>query len=341
MPSRFLTLISLTILQAILFQGCTSNPLDINVSKVEVPPVKISRLEQQVFQSPQKSAQELHDQLQQQYGTLYLGFQSVINTVYPDSSAIFNLEMFRHDTIMQAVYAATQKRFPDLTDLENDITNIHKHFKYYFPNRFLPKVVSYISGFNFRQFPVDSTIGISLEMYLGSTSRFYQMIQFPHYQTLTMNPINIPTDYAQGWMMTIFPRKFEKKDLLSEMIYNGKILYLVDALLPTQTDSMKINYSAKQLKWCQQNEYNMWAFFIQKKLLYETNPAEIVKYTGDGPFTAAFNKESPSRVGNYLGWMIVRSYMKHHPKTTLEQLMAITNGQTLLNESHYKPNKTS
>ena len=154
-----------------------------------------------------------------------------------------------------------------------------------------------------------------------------------------MTPQNVPIDYVLGWMMTEFPRNAEKKDLLNEMVYNGKLLYLLDALMPDKADTLKIAYSGKQLSWCKQNEFNMWAYFVQKKTLYETNPAEIIKFTGEGPFTAAFNKESPSRVGNYIGWMIVRNYMKRQPKTTLEDLMAQKDAQKLLNQSHYKPNK--
>ena len=322
-----------------LFTSCSNNPLDIDVSKVQVPEVKISRFEQDVFNSNQLTAQQLKTQLEKKYGSFYLGFQSVINTVYPDSSTLFNLDQFRRETIMQAAFRSAQQVYPNLQELEQEITLIHKYFKHYFPQRQLPKVVSYTSGFNFKQFPVDTTIGISLDMYLGADSRFYKMIQFPRYQTLNMTPQNVPIDYVLGWMMTEFPRNAEKKDLLNEMVYNGKLLYLLDALMPDKADTLKIAYSGKQLSWCKQNEFNMWAYFVQKKTLYETNPAEIIKFTGEGPFTAAFNKESPSRVGNYIGWMIVRNYMKRQPKTTLEDLMAQKDAQKLLNQSHYKPNK--
>ena len=117
------------------------------------------------------------------------------------------------------------------------------------------------------------------------------------------------------------------------------MLYLEDALLPQIEDSVKMCYTPKQWNYCKTNEYNMWAYFVQNKLLYDSDPSEIVKFTTDAPFTAAFNKNSPSRVGNWIGWRIVCAYMKKHPKVTLEDLMSQRDAQLILAQSNYKPSK--
>ena len=324
----------------VLAFACNRNPLDVDISKVNVPKVKVDRMDQEVFKTGTMSEVELQANLQRKYGNFYNGFQSVISSVFPDSTAQYNLYMFRHDSIMRAAFLEGDKLYPDLNELESALTLAYKHFRFHFPLRHLPRPVAYISGFNFKQFPVDSIIGIGLDMYLGSNVRFYQMIQFPKYKTYAMNSNYMLTDFVAAWMLTEFPKSQEKKDLLNEMIYNGKILYLADALMPSVEDSVKIEYASKQLNWCKANEYNMWAYLVQQKLLYTTDPTEIIKYIGDGPFTAAFNpKDSPARVGSWLGWMIVRNFMKHNPKLSLEDLMAETDGQVILSKSHYKPSK--
>ncbi len=340
----------LVLLLPFLF-SCSGRRLDADVSKIQVKEVKIDRLEQDVFNAPLADIGGLRKRLQAKYGNFYLGFQSVINSGGRQSSGggvseqelrfsdSVSLRLFVSDSAMKEAYKDCQKVYPDLGQVQSDLTEVFRHFRFYFPARPLPRVVSYMSGFNYSFLPVDSTIGIALELFLGRENKFYQLIQFPKFKTLTMSKEYLASEFSRGWMSTVFPRTDEKKDFLSEIIYDGKILYLVDALLPATNDTIKMGYSQKQLKWCRENEYNMWAYFVQKKIFYLSDPVEMVKYTGDGPFTSAFNKESPSRVGIWIGWQIIRSYMDHHPKETLEDLMNEKDAQAILSQSKYKPSR--
>ncbi|MBI2271879.1 MAG: hypothetical protein HYU69_16175 [Bacteroidetes bacterium] len=320
-----------------LLVACSGNRLDVDVSEIKVEELKIDRLEEDLFNAKISGA-GLKLQLEKKYGDFYLSFQNVVSGgAVPDSAAINSLGMFVRDSAMKEAYNECKKKYPDLSWLKNDLTEVYRHFNYHFPKYRLPRVVTYMSGFNFSILRVDSTIGIALEMYLGNNNKFYQMLQFPKYKTMTMEKEYMVSDFARGWMTTEFPKNGSGKDLLNEIIYNGKLLYLVDALLPELNDTVKMGYTQKQLEWCEQNEYNMWAYFVQKKVLYISNPGEIIKYTGEGPFTSAFNKESPARVGTWIGWHIVRAYMNNHPEVSLEELMKDNDAQKLLTRSKYKP----
>ena len=328
------------ILIAVTLWACSDNRLKIDVSQVKVNPVKIERMETDLFQNNTPIIQ-LQQQLKKKYDVFFLSFQSSIASAYRDSSTEFNLSQFISDSIERNVYRDCERLYPNLDNLESSLTEEYKHFRYYFPKRKLPRVITYISGFNFKLNIVDTIIGISLDMYLGSNNRYYKMMPdiFPKYKTMSMRKENIITDFTMAWLLTEFPKNQDKKDLLSEIIYNGKLLYLEDALLPQIEDSVKMCYTPKQWNYCKTNEYNMWAYFVQNKLLYDSDPSEIVKFTTDAPFTAAFNKNSPSRVGNWIGWRIVCAYMKKHPKVTLEDLMSQRDAQLILAQSNYKPSK--
>ena len=110
-------------------------------------------------------------------------------------------------------------------------------------------------------------------------------------------------------------------------------------MLPQVNDTAKIQYTQKQLEYCTQNEYNLWTYFVAQKLLYTTNHVEIMKYTGEGPFTSAISKECPPRIAYWVGWQIVRQYMQNNPDVTLEQLMKQDDAQVILSQSKYKPKK--
>ena len=165
------------------------------------------------------------------------------------------------------------------------------------------------------------------------------MLTLPHYKTMFMNKENIIPDATRAWMITEFPYNMNKSDFLSEITYIGKIMYLTDALLPAVQDSLKIQYSQQQLDYCSQNEFNVWSYFASEKLLYSTDQTEIMKFTSEGPFTSAFSKEAPPRIGYWIGWQIVKQYMKNNPEISLEQLMKEVDAQKILNKEKYKPRK--
>jgi len=123
------------------------------------------------------------------------------------------------------------------------------------------------------------------------------------------------------------------------MIIAGKALYFVDVTLPDVKDEFKIGYSAKQLDWSQKNESNIWAFIIENQLLFSSNPQGVSKMMTDAPFTSGFAAESPGRLGAYIGWQIVRNYMKEADGITLKQLMEDTDAQQILKVSKFKPGK--
>ena len=324
-----------------LFTSCGSNHLDIDVSDSTIPDVKINRLEQDVFNIDTTDIKTSSEKLQTKYGHFYSSFISRIinNGGLHDSSYLERMKQFISDRDMLEAYADCQKAYPTTDFLNKELTELYKHFHYYFPDRKLPKPITMMSGFNYSVVLLDSTLAIGLEMYLGGDNKFYQMLTLPHYKTMFMNKENIAPDAARAWMITEFPYHMNKSDFLSEITYIGKIMYLTDALLPHVPDSLKIQYSQQQLDYCSQNEFNVWSYFAAQKLLFSTNQTEIMKFTNEGPFTSAFSKESPPRIGYWIGWQIVRQYMKNNPETSMEQLMEEVDAQKILNKSKYKPKK--
>ncbi len=326
---------------ALFFASCGGNRLNVDVSDINVGDVKINRLEQDVFMMDTSQILAATEKLQTKYGHFYSGYISGVinNGVLTDSSYSFRMKQFINDKDMREAYADCQKIYPDLNFLEDELTGIFKHFKFYFPEKNLPKIATMMSGFNYPVVLIDSTLAIGLDMYLGSKSKFYQMLAMPHYKSLFMNKETIAPDAVRIWMLSEFSYHMDKSDFLSEIIYIGKILYLDDALLTGVHDSLKVQYTQKQMMYCMQNEFNIWSYFVSQKLLYTTNQAEIIKYTSEGPFTSAFSKESPPRIGYWIGWQIVRQYMKNNPEITVEQLMQEKDAQQLLAKSKYKPRK--
>ena len=130
------------------------------------------------------------------------------------------------------------------------------------------------------------------------------------------------------------------RSLLALMVYRGKQLYLKDKLIPDFTDGAKIAYTDLQIQWCKENEYQMWSYFVENKILFEANMKNEFRFINDAPFSKFYldiDAESPGRVGQWLGWQIVRSYMENN-NTSLKDMLAL-DAKTIFDKSKYKPSK--
>jgi uncharacterized protein YneF (UPF0154 family) len=48
-------------------------------------------------------------------------------------------------------------------------------------------------------------------------------------------------------------------------------------------------------------------------------------------------KESPGKIGRWIGWRLVEQYMNQNPEITLDELMKNQNFQEIVKQSGYKP----
>lgn len=182
----------------------------------------------------------------------------------------------------------------------------------------------------------DSLVLISLELYLGKTHKFYE---FPEYLKQNFEKSQIMPDIVSSFALSQV-RPPSDKSLLSLMIYSGKELYLKDAFLPNYADAAKIGYTPEQIKWCEENEEYMWRYFIENKMLYSSDSRLPNRFINLAPFSKFYleiDNESPGRVGTWIGWQIVRSFMQNN-EVSLSQLLQM-DAVEIFNKSKYKPRK--
>ncbi|MFO0321327.1 MAG: hypothetical protein ACK504_02750 [Bacteroidota bacterium] len=332
----------------VFFIGCLSsckhNPLDIDTSHVNQKTVVFKRLDKDIVELNQQNIEKKTDDFQKKYSSFYLRYvTSILNQggKINDSSYNHNTLAFIADRDMKSVFRDIPTKITDnyIELLGEELTEVLKRFKFFFPNRKTPKqFVTFMSGFNYNVVYVDSTIGIGLEMYLGSNSEYYNMLQFPKFRTRIMNKEHLLTDVVRGWLLTEFDNADPPaNNLLNHMIFYGKIFYACDGLLPNVHDSLKFGYTTKQLITCKQYEKNYWGFFVKDNKLFDNDLKIISEFTSDGPFTRAISNECPPRIAMWLGRQIVKSYMEHNDKVTLNDLMNETDAQKILSKSKYKP----
>ncbi len=319
--------------------SCNRNPLKVDISEIEAEPEYVN-FNKELFSLPLKDTlQEFIDLREKNPDFFDLYTYKVINIGgINDEYFTDYMNQFLTDTMILNVKSLVESEFKDLDNIQNQITKAFQYYKYHFPDKNLPTIYFYISGFNQSVVTAEDLIGIGLDKYLGKDCEYYlRLSTTPLYKIKNMHKEKIVADVAYAWGMTEFEHTNKATNLLGNMIHQGKLMYFVDAMLPTTSDTLKIGYSKEQLEWCKKNEAQMWVQLVETKMLYSSKRMDILRYTNDGPYTNGFPLESPARTGIWIGWQIVRKYMKEHPEVTLPELMNNNDYQKILNDSGYFP----
>ena len=321
---------------ALLFiQSCETRSFKgpkIDESLLEIGDVKIHRYGKALFEIDTTDFLSEVRSMQNEF-PLFLGYD------IGNSNKLLPLYEYVTDTQLISISKKTMEVYPDLISEENQLSDAFSRYHYFFPDKKIPVVYTYISDLYFEK-PVivdDSVVIIALDVYLGESFTKYRSLGLPYYKIRCMTPDNIVVDVMKSLYVANLNHRNKQKTSLDKMIAAGKLLYFLDAVLPDIPDSLKICYITDQMKWVEENKKNVWAFMVKNKLFYSADYKIQTKLMEDGPFTKGFSNDSPPRLGIWLGWKIVREYMDKHPNISLESLLKNEDAQVIFNQSGYKP----
>lgn len=308
----------------ILLIGCgQTSAIEKEIAAIPVS-IEVERFDQIFYETPVG-----------QFGKLRNRYSVFFPDEYADSIFVSKLI----DPLYRELYAEVQLKYRDFISVQSEIEDLFRHIKYYFPDKNIPqKVTTLISEMDYANKVIytDSLVLVALDLYLGEDHRFYD---FPNYFRQTFTRRQIMPDMAEAFAETVV-RYPTERTLLSQMIYYGKQLYLKDLLIPKYTNAEKIGYTEKQWQWCVENEKEMWRYFIEESLLYNTDSKLLLRFITPAPFSKFYlelDNESPGRVGIFIGWQIVRSYM-NQSGSNLDSLLS-TDAKTIFETSKYKPKR--
>ena len=318
--------------------SCTSADRRVDLEGLD-PGVEILRLDIDLFEIDIDSIPQQLPWIKERYGEFFDIFNHlIIRTGNPGSPAYpQHLHRFLTDFDIYRIHSETGRVFHDLTELEAELDKAFRHYMFYFPGYAVPQIYTYISGFNQSVVTAEGIMGIGLDKYLGRDHFFYSELQLPNFQRFNMHPAKISSDCMIAWAMTEFEFDDSDDNLLSHIIYHGKLLFFADAMLPDLHDTLKTGFSLSHLEWCRGNEAQMWTYLVENKLLFSTDARTINQFINEGPFTSEFTRDSPARAAVWLGWQIVKSYMNRHKDLSLEELMLDNDYQGILNRARYRP----
>jgi len=319
--------------------------------KIVVPeqsiPYTFHRFDHDLVSADFSDPAALSQHLYQRYGTFFCHFLEDILRLGPCESPETTGELEGFVT------------WPDMVELQGEIdrlyttehiTEMNRSFRevigrwhYFFPDSVIPSVVYMNSGLNYSAFCTDSVFATGLDYFLGSDNAIVNKLPpdlFPAYLRDDMKPeyatINTVKDFCQREVSQSVPFP-DRPDLLSLLVFHGKVMYMMDLLMPEVSDSSKMNWSSAQMEWAFANEWNTWKELARQDVMFSTSMRKNVRWFDFGPFTNVGNvpQDSPPQLGIWMGWNIIRAYMREHPQTPIQKLLHGVPDKSLLQT--YKP----
>lgn len=288
-------------------------------------PVRICRFEQLLFEGKGDAAD----------------FASPLLNYHPEDAEFMHaVADFTSDPMVRQLYTVTDSLYGDLSWLEEELGNAMSRAHECLPAMnyrfFFTLVTADLEDYANRVFCNNTDLAISIDHYAIGHVEGLQRYGVPNYiARLCRREYILPDCMAAAARNHI---ELPEGDLtfLDYAIAEGKTLYFLDQVLPHVHDTLKIRYTGKQLAWMEENEENVWGWLIQNGVLFSNDNTQLRNLLDEAPKTNAFGDGSAPRTGDYIGWQIVKQYMKK-TDASMGELFAENNSRKILETSGWRP----
>lgn len=345
--TKFLKTIFAFALICILISACDMSEKGPDVSNIETD-FKFLNFEEDFSKLDTVNIDASLTELSFKYPQLFPIYFNEIVPIYAEDQQTFktSLKKMLGNPGYKKLRDTVKIEFSSTELLEKDLKKACQYLKHYFPKKLTPHFYSVISEFGFQNFIFNDKdrdgIGIGLDMFLGASFPYKSLDpsnpSFSQYLTRTYNKEHLVKKSIEPVVLDIIGEPNGKR-LIDHMIHQGKKLYILERLLPFVNDTIINEYTPSQLDWCNNNEQEIWSFFLEKNLLYETSMLKINRYLKPAPSSTGMPKESPGRTAAFIGKQIVNKYMERNPDMTLSKLVKSVDSQKILTASKYKPKR--
>ena len=310
---------------ALTLSSCGSDPLDVDVSETNLA-LDYLNMDSLLYNSKDRVA--ALDNLPKEYQKVieyqtYFCYQVGLNPQIPIEQ---DIQDFYSNLYVQRLEKSIHKKFPNPIRNHAKIIDGFKHLKYHLPKAKMPKGIVYANSyFSSSAFCTEDRICMGMERYLGKNDPVIKELpadRFYEYIKEAMDPAFFERDAVCAWVYTHIIEVKDDEYTIESIVNWGKILYLTEAAYPELGDEIIVRYSKKDLEWALKNERQFWDFMIKQKMLYSKDEKVKQNLLHEAPFTSGLPdaQNSPDRLGQFLGWRIIHSYMEQYD-VTLQELI--------------------
>ena len=268
------------------------------------------------------------------YGEFWADYSEDVLKLGPfnDTSTVVELRKFlSHESTVEtlgAIDTISGSEFK-IAEVSKELENGFKRFHALMPTEPVPDIILMPSGFNYAIYPREHYLAIGLEWFIGHEHPILDKLPpdlFPQYRRFRMHPDLMTANAFRGWMLVHFQdRGYTGQMLAEDILYWGKVLWLIKKCMPELHDHLLMDWTPDQLQWALANEEAIWIELQPSDVIFETNRTVYNRWISEGPFTRAGSipQESPDKLGVWIGWRIIEDYMAANPDRSIEELFDI------------------
>lgn len=265
-------------------------------------------------------------------------YNEQIIRIGPDTMALYPelLSKFLDDPMIVTIYDRIRKNNSVYQKAMRETEAALANLPAVMPGAVVPRLITFISGFNQAFITLPNVLAIGLDNYLGDTCTLYPRLGIPAYISKQMIPENIPADAVRAWLSSEMAALPPGSSFLDNLVHQGIIYYCTEAILKDLPVGRLFHYTDEQVRWCRDNEKAMWKFLAQEELIFSTDRFTVRRFFEEAPFTREFGQDSPGRTGAWIGYRLVSSYAKE-TGCSMNELLLSTDYRKILSRSNYHP----
>ncbi len=236
----------------------------------------------------------------------------------------------------QSLYRDVESTFSNINEIQKDLKTAFHRLQIYLPQLKIPTFYVHVSGLNQSVVVGEGFISLSLDKYLGENYPLYQN-SFYSYERKSMQSSFILKDYLAAWYFSEYPLSAHKPSLIDQMLYNGRLYYLYSLLLPKQSEYQLLGFTKDEFQWLEQHESYLWESLVNQQKLFDSDQVFISKWLGASSFSYLTFGEIPGKVGIWLGYRIIQSYVAMQREIILDDFLIEQDYNQILIKSKYHP----
>ena len=158
--------------------SCSKNEIKPDLTGIEVE-VEVKHFEQELFgidTSNTIAELELLRQKHPEFAAIFFDqlFPVFDSMLFPEGPAPI-INGFLADSMVNEMYSLSQELYKDLSS--KDFEQAFRYFKYYFPDRAIPDITTFVSEYTISNFIYgENSLAVGLDFFLGSDYPYLQII---------------------------------------------------------------------------------------------------------------------------------------------------------------------
>lgn len=234
-----------------------------------------------------------------------------------DTSYFKGLKRFMAQDYVIKTEKELEKRFGNLNKHKNRIKGAFSRLKFQFKDLETPKEIVFSnSNYNYNATCYNESVLVGLERYIGGNHSVIKEAlnptDFPEWIRNGMEEKFMDRDVLSAWISTLLIKETNGYHI-EEMIRWGKIHTITEMALRINNEDLApeeiLRWSNAQYKWAISNEGKFWKYLMDESLLFDNNEKNRAFLINNGPYTIGLPEESPDRMGQFLGYQMVKNYL--------------------------------